>query len=107
MLIHQQIKIKIFSTPTTQPTKLPYLYVSGDDGNNNQLPQHQIVQNERKITNNLAYNHDNYQRQKRETNNLLGDNELFGIYESNQNDGTYEKNSLKSVSAKVIIPLIN
>jgi hypothetical protein len=66
--------------------------VGGNNKNNyyNQLPQHQIVQNERKITNNLAYNRDNYQRQKRETNNLLGDNELFGIYES-QNDGINEK----------------
>lgn len=89
MLIHQQIKIKNFSTTSTQ-SKLPYLYVSGD--NNKQQPQqHQIVQNERKITNNLAYNHDNYQlnrRQKRGTNNLLGDNELFRTYESSQqNDG--------------------
>lgn len=58
-----------------------------NNNNNNHPPQYQIVQNERKITNNLAYNRDNYQRQKRETNNLLRDNELFGIYESNQNDG--------------------
>lgn len=83
---------KNFSTTNTQQ-KLPYLYMSeaGEINNNNKPhPQHhQIVQNERKITNNLAYNHngDNYQRQKRETNNLLGDNELFGIYESSQNDG--------------------
>lgn len=91
MLIHQQNKIKIFSTTaTTQQTKLPYLYVSGDI-NNKQQRQHQIVQNERKIANNLAYNHDHYQlnrRQKRETNNFLGDNELFRTYESSQqNDG--------------------
>jgi hypothetical protein len=67
--------------------------IGGDNKNNyyNQLPQHQIVQNERKITNNLAYNRDNYQRQKRGTNNLLRDNELFGIYESSQNDGINEK----------------
>lgn len=87
-------KLKNFSTPTTQQTKLPYLYVSGIGENNNRnshIPQHQIVQNERKITNNLAYNHDNYQRQKRGTNNLLGDNELFRIYDSSQNDGINEK----------------
>lgn len=63
--------------------------MSGDS--NKQHQQHQIVQNERKITNNLAYNHDNYQliqRQKRETNDLLRDNELFGTYDSSQqNDG--------------------
>jgi hypothetical protein len=92
MLIHQQINIKIFSTTTSQQTKLPYLYVSGGDDNNKKHPQQQqIVQNERKITNNLAYNHDNYQlnrRQKRGTNNLLADNELFRSYESSQqNDG--------------------
>lgn len=81
-----------FSTANHQ-TKLPYnSYINND--NNKHHQQQQNVQNERKITDHLAFNHDHYQlngvnwrqRFKRATNSLLDDNELFANYES-QNDG--------------------
>lgn len=81
-----------FSTANHQ-TKLPYnSYINND--NNNHHQQQQNVQNERKITDHLVYNHNHYQlngvnwrqRFKRAANRLLDDNELFANYES-QNDG--------------------
>jgi hypothetical protein len=103
--ISQRIKICIFFFSTTNhQTKLPYnLYIN--NGNNNQHPELQNVQNERKIVDHLAYNHDHYrglnginwrQRVKRAAGNLLEDNELFASFESSQNDGnkTSERLSL-------------
>lgn len=82
---------------------MPYNLYSNNDNNNHekrpnkQQKQHyQHVQNERKIADHLANNHDHYQlnginwrqRLKRDTYNIFDDdNELLANYESSQNDG--------------------
>lgn len=95
----------MFFSATNHQTTLPYnLYINNDNNNNQQQPP-QNVQNERKITDHLANNHDHYQlnginwrqRFKRATNNLFEDNELFVNYESSQNDGN--DNKLKTLNA--------
>lgn len=103
----------MFFSATNHQTKLPYnLYINNDNSNNNnrqhQPPQN--VQNERKIADHLANNHDHYQlngvnwrqRFKRATNNLFEDNELFVNYESSQNDGN--DNKLKALIAAWKVP---
>lgn len=92
----------MFFSTTNHQTKLPYnLYINNNKQQHQQ--QQQNVQNERKITDHLAYNHDHYQlngfnwrqRLKRAANNLFEDNELFANYESSQNDGNDNKLSAR------------
>lgn len=90
----------VFSSTTNHQTKLPYnLYINNANNKNHQQQHHQNVQNERKIDDHLAFNHDHYQlnginrrqRFKRAANNLFEDNELLANYESSQNDGNNNK----------------
>lgn len=90
----------VFSSTTNHQTKLPYnLYINNANNKNHQQQHHQNVQNERKIDDHLAFNHDHYQlnginrrqRFKRAANNLFEDNELLANYESSQNDGNNHK----------------
>lgn len=102
-------KFMFFST-ANHHTKLPYNSHINND-NNKQHQHHQNVQNERKITEHLAFNHDHYQlngvnwrqRFKRAANNLFEDNELMANYESSQNDGNNNKlnEQRKNVDIKI------
>lgn len=106
-------KIMFFSTTNHHRTKLPYNSHINNDNNKHHQPQQQNVQNERKITDHLTFNHDHYQlnginwrqRFKRAANNLFEDNELFANYESSQNDGNNNKltEERKKVDANIKI----